>query len=202
MKKAFTMLELVIVIVVIGILAATVAPAFQRDTNGEAAQQFLNHLRYAQHLAMVEDQYDPNTANWFLARWQMRLHSNGQYTIGSDANLDGDLVWSELATNPLDNNKRLDGGVIANDGNKTQELDLNGEYDVSISFGGGCAGANPLIITFDHLGRPLLGDISGDAVSYPANRLLANACNITFSGGSEGNVVVTITPETGYAFIQ
>ncbi len=202
MKKAFTMLELIIVIVIIGILAATVAPAFQRDTSAEAAQQFLNHVRYTQHLAMVDDKFDPNNGNWFLSRWQIRLNSNGQYTIGSDANFDGDLVESELAINPLDSSKRLDGGLIASADALSPELNLHSEYNAIISFSNGCGGADPLIITFDHLGRPLVGDISGDTVSYPANRLLRNQCNITFSGGSEGSAVVSITPETGYVVMQ
>ena len=202
MKKAFTMLELVIVIVIIGILAATVAPAFQRDTSAEAAQQFVNHVRYTQHLAMVDDKFDPNNNNWFLSRWQIRLNTHGTYAIGSDANLDGTLVESELATNPLDSSKRLDGGLIASVDARSPELDLDNEYDAGVAFAAGCAGVNPLIITFDHLGRPLLGDISSDVVSYPANRLLRMDCNITFSGGSEGDVVVTITPETGYVVMQ
>ncbi len=205
MKKAFTMLELVIVIVIIGILAATVTPAFQRDTDAEAAQQFMNHVRYTQHLAMVDDKFDPNRANWFLSRWQIRLNTNGKYVIGSDDNLDGDLVESELATNPLDASRRLDGGIITTDSSiVTSELDLNSAYNANIAFSAGCGGVgvNPLIIAFDHLGRPLLGDISGDATSYPVNRLLRNDCNITFSGGGEGHVVVTITPETGYTFMH
>ncbi len=202
MKKAFTMLELVIVIVIIGILAATVTPAFQRDTSAEAAQQFVNHVRYTQHLAMVDDKFDPNNANWFLSRWQIRLATDGTYAIGSDANTDGNLVESELATNPLDSSKRLDGGIIASADARSAELNLHNEYGANVTFTAGCAGANPLIITFDHLGRPLLGDISGDTMSYPANRLLRTDCNVTFSGGSESNAVVTITPETGYVVMQ
>ncbi len=202
MKKAFTMLELVIVIVIIGILAATVAPAFQRDTNAEAAQQFVNHVRYTQHLAMVDDTFDPNRANWFLSRWQIRLNTDGRYLIGSDANLDGTLVEAELATDPMDGTKRLDGGMIASADARSTALNLHSEYGTSVAFSAGCAGANPLIISFDHVGRPLLGDISGDVVAYPANRLLRNDCNITFSGGSEDDVVVTITPETGYVVMQ
>ncbi|RUM61628.1 MAG: type II/IV secretion system protein [Sulfurimonas sp.] len=203
MKKAFTMLELVIVIVIIGILAATVTPAFQRDTTAEAAQQLIDHVRYTQHLAMVDDKFDPNQANWFLSRWQIRLNANGTYAIGSDADLDGDLIERELATNPLDATKRLDGGMITgDDAVQTPELDLQSAYGVNMAFSGGCVGVNPLVITFDHLGRPLLGDINGDVTAYPANRLLRNNCNITLSGGNEGNVTITITPETGYTFMN
>ncbi len=205
MRHAFTMLELVIVIVVIGILAATVAPTFQRDTNAEAAQQFMSHVRYTQHLAMVEDKFDPTNPVWFIGRWQIRL-DDGKYAIGSDSNLDSILIENELATDPLDSNKRLDGGIIATGDEISGNMDLTSEYDVTIASTGasGCSYAinTPLIISFDHLGRPLVGDISGDTISYPSNRLLAADCNLTFSGGSEDPVVVTITPETGYTFMN
>ena len=56
-KKAFTMLELVFVIVVSGILAATFIPRFDRDNLQEAADQVISHIRYTQHLAMVDDKF-------------------------------------------------------------------------------------------------------------------------------------------------
>ncbi|MCF6310454.1 MAG: type II secretion system GspH family protein, partial [Sulfurimonas sp.] len=58
MKKAFTMLELVMVIVVIGILAAVMLPRVASDRLAEAATQVISHIRYTQHLAMVDDQFD------------------------------------------------------------------------------------------------------------------------------------------------
>ncbi len=203
MRYAFTMLELVIVIVIIGILAATVAPTFQRDTNAEAAQQFISHVRYTQHLAMVEDKFDPNNANWFRGRWRIYLE-DGVYSIFSDVDGDGKPNnYAEVATDPLDSNKRLAGGFITDDNDTIlQNMDLNSEYGATISLSAGCANEDPLIISFDHLGRPLVGDISSDGSSYPNGRLLATDCNLTFSGGSEGAVVVTITPETGYTFMN
>jgi prepilin-type N-terminal cleavage/methylation domain-containing protein len=200
MKQAFTMLELVIVIVVIGILAATVAPTFQRDTNAEAAQQFLSHVRYTQHLAMVEDKFDPTDATWFRDRWQIRLASNGAYAIFSDANDDGAPDDDEVATDPLNREKRLAGDLISAD-LISENLNLVDEYGVSIALSSACGGY-PLTIAFDHLGRPLLGDISADTSSYPNGRLLSQPCVLTFSGGSEDDVNVTITPETGYTFMN
>jgi len=54
-KPAFTMLELVFVIVVIGILAAVTIPRFERDNAGEAAYQIARHIRLAQHHALIYD---------------------------------------------------------------------------------------------------------------------------------------------------
>jgi prepilin-type N-terminal cleavage/methylation domain-containing protein len=200
MRYAFTMLELIIVIVVIGILAATVGPTFQRDANAEAAQQFVSHVRYTQHLAMMEDKFNPDPVlgtQWFRNRWRIIVRS-GVYSIFNDADDNGLPDENEVAIDPLDSSKRLDGGFITNADAVTPSLNLVTEYGVALAFSGGCNGANPLIISFDHLGRPLLGDVKADVVAYPAGRLLSAACVVTFSGGSEADVNVTITPETGY----
>ena len=60
MKKAFTMLELVFVIVIVGILSIVAASSFQRNTLREAADQVVSHIRYTQHLAMMDDKFVPN----------------------------------------------------------------------------------------------------------------------------------------------
>ena len=46
-KRAFTMIELIFVIVVVGILAAMIMPRLERNGAKEAATQLLTHIRYA-----------------------------------------------------------------------------------------------------------------------------------------------------------
>ncbi|MDQ7060006.1 MAG: type II secretion system protein [Sulfurimonas sp.] len=65
MKKAFTMIELIFVLVVVGILAAVILPRTKTNPLQEAAIQLLSHIRYTQHLALVDDVYDANDANWY-----------------------------------------------------------------------------------------------------------------------------------------
>ena len=90
MKKAFTMLELIFVIVIVGILSFIAASSFQRNTLREAADQLVSHIRYTQHLAMMDDKFDPNDNDWYLGRWQIVFANNSgsgdrwAYTIFSD----------------------------------------------------------------------------------------------------------------------
>ncbi|RUM66358.1 MAG: type II/IV secretion system protein, partial [Sulfurimonas sp.] len=121
MRIAFTMLELIIVIVIIGVLAAGVRPLFQRDLLAEAAHQVAFHLRYTQHLAMVDNKFNPNDAQWYKARWQIFFtkakgaDNHWAYTIFSDgAGHTGNPDLSEVATNPLDQNRLLTGGYSGN----------------------------------------------------------------------------------------
>ena len=95
------MIELIIVMVTIGILSAAILPRMEQDNLGNAAEQIIGHIRYTQHLAMVDDKYipDPNlnrysatttqtnssTENWFRGMWQFQFHPTKEgYSIYSD----------------------------------------------------------------------------------------------------------------------
>ena len=57
-KNAFTILELVFTIIVIGILASAVIPRMDRDNLFEMSEQVLSHIQYTQHLALTHNVYD------------------------------------------------------------------------------------------------------------------------------------------------
>lgn len=214
-KKAFTMLELVFVIVVIGILAAVIIPNTRTNPLQEAAIQLLSDIRYTQHLAMVNDTYDPNDANWYKRRWQI-VFSSGIYTGGTEAytifsdragNATGDAQESEIAINPQNSTQIMTGGYgnaaaidFTSAGFKgMKKLNIGYSYGVT-SVTLSCGGAR---ISFDHLGRPLKGDLSSMTGPYSAGtqRLLTQNCLITLTDGSDSSYI-TIAPETGYACIS
>lgn len=123
------MLELIIVIVVAGILAAVMIPRLERDNLREAAEQVVRHIQYTQHLAMVDDVYNDANPNWYQNRWSINLCSTA-YTL-----------------------ERANGSEVAID--TLTQRDINGtdndlsDMGVSISpTAGNCR------IVFDDLGRP------------------------------------------------
>ncbi|MDD7600119.1 MAG: type II secretion system protein, partial [Campylobacter sp.] len=61
MKKAFTLIELVFVIVVLGILTFALWPTKQPTQAFEAARQIVAHIRYTQHLALNDDKFATHT---------------------------------------------------------------------------------------------------------------------------------------------
>ena len=178
MKKAFTMIELVFVIVVIGILAAVIIPNTRTNRLYEAATQLVSHIRYTQHLGMVDDKFDSGNANWHRNRWQIRFTGN-QYSIATNGN-------TVFAKNPMN--------VDANLSN----TDLMAKYSTAVTFTDSCAGTN-IILSFDHLGRPIVGDLSANTTAY-TSQLINTACTITLSSNDE-NVSIKVEPETGYAHI-
>ncbi|WP_373005329.1 Tfp pilus assembly protein FimT/FimU [Sulfurimonas sp.] len=212
MKKAFTMLELVFVLVVIGILAAVMIPQMQSTKLREAAIQLVSHIRYTQHLAMVDDKFDSNDTNWYKSRWQIIFGKNNRtggelaYSIYSDSpNYGGSASQGEIAIDPADMSKILSGGSSAFDMTNEKaniKLNLGISYDIDTETSdlmkGGCAGQ--VRLTFDHLGRPIQGTINGFTKSYEVNKLIQTRCDIVLTS-PEGNVTIAIEPETGYAHI-
>lgn len=217
MKKAFTLLELVFVIVVIGILAALILPRTKTNPVQEAAIQVLSDIRYTQHLAMIDDKYNASDTNWYMARWQIVFGNNNQYanhkpayTIFADSGAySGDPKESEIAINPQNSNQIMTGGynsTAALDYNNTgfkgmKPLNLGEKYGITnVSFSGGCNIG--LRISFDYLGRPFTGDEHTMTGPYSAltQRLISSDCNITLTDGNE-NAIIQISPETGYAKI-
>ena len=54
-KAAFSMLELILVIVILGFIAALGLPRLENDPLREAADQLVRHIRYTQQLAMNDN---------------------------------------------------------------------------------------------------------------------------------------------------
>lgn len=226
MKKAFTMIELLFVIVIVGIITAIALPRFDRDNLNEAADQVVNHIRYTQHLAMQDDKFNPNDQFWYKGRWQIHFSqttgSNNQwaYTIFSDytGTHTGNPDPIEVARNPADLSKRLTGGysgtniIKYDDEEATQKLNLGAHYEISdIDFTGGCnVATNRQRISFDYQGRPLFDNprnLTNPYISASGNKLIRQRCIIslclstcTTATGDE-KIQIAIEPETGYTHI-
>ena len=218
MKKAFTMLELVFVIVVMGILAAAIIPSTKTNPVQEAAIQVLSHIRYTQHLAMVDDKFDTSDTEWYKSRWQLIFYNGDNsndvpaYTIFSDnPTYSGDPSKNEIALDPQNKSRLMTGGYSgsstldyrddANFGG-IKSMNIGMKYGITgYQLSGGCSGAR---ISFDYLGRPINGDLSSMSSAYNSGstqRLMTTDCIITLSSASE-SLTITVEPETGYARIN
>ncbi len=199
------MLELVMVIVVLGILAALTIPRLERDLTQEAADTVLSNIRYTQHLALLDNKQKFDDNQWQKTFWQIRFescaNSSGIFlSIGSDTDKEGDLDKDETAIDPangkpmfwLNTSECSNGG----DGTVSENIFLSKKYGVThITPEGGCTNQ---YIGFDHLGRPYNSAFPGS--SRPNNAgLISSQCIFTFDLENGESFSIGIAPETGYA---
>ncbi|WP_024955159.1 pilus assembly FimT family protein [Sulfurospirillum arcachonense] len=189
LKMAFTMLELVFVIVIVGILSVMIAPSFNNNNARKAADQIISHIRYTQHLAMMDNKFDPAVGTWFQQRWYIEFvpdpinAGNDIYSIRSNGN---------YANNIIDPTKRLTGDSTVN--LRTPELDLTAEYGTNLR-----VTTCGRTLSFDNMGRPYLINPNAAATAYV--NILQVPCTLTFNDGVN-DATIEIQPETGYVRIQ
>jgi hypothetical protein len=201
------MLELVMVIVVLGILAATAIPRMERDLRQEAGDNILAAIRYTQHLALMDDKTNPEDPKWQMTLWQIRFShytKDGQlrwyYEIASNKDHGANLDQSEAAMDPSSGKFFFNRAPHTEIGPQDSEsIFIGRKYGIdSIRFRGGCSGAQH--IAFDHLGRPYTGIFSA---GNDFSKLMVNDCSMTFGfEGGETPLVITVARETGFAQIM
>ncbi len=199
MKKAFSMIELIIVIVVVAILAITFLPKFNDNSKLiEAGNQLTSHIRYTQHLAMSDNRFDPSTPKWHQKEWQIYFHKrNGDivYTIFSDRNLGGQPNNSEIADDPISGRKMTGDEQYSN--NFISSMNLTKKFGIVSYSICGLSNSNHKRVYFDHLGRPYIPTGLRDD-NNPFREILHNDCVITFKDSDNRELNITIRPETGY----
>ena len=206
------MLELVMVIVVLGILAAVAIPRMERDLRQEAADNLLSAIRFTQHLAVMDNKTNPKKSKWQQRYWHIYFGTcDGTkrfYAIGSDENMNdannGRVDFDESAIDPA-NGKHVwaHDGATCNGSHALADISPNvfitKKYGIdTVTPSGGCTNS---YIGFDHLGRPHVG--FGDAdLNSGYNTPMATDCTYTFTFEDGSTPLkITIAAETGFAQI-
>jgi len=200
MKRAFTLLELTVVIAVIAILSVILIPRFTDSRLREAADQILSHMRYTQHLAMIDDRYDPSDSNWPLERWHIGFwqctNNDWYYIVGHDLDHGGGVGASEAALNPSDKKLMFTSNLCTLAANESGEILITKKYGINnVVFTNSC-GNNNKYIAFDELGRPYKSTLGTNRLD-----IIYDRCDITFFS-PDGNFTISIEPETGYIHLS
>lgn len=214
-KRAFTFIELVIIIVVIGILSATIIPRISSSPLEEVTAQIASDLAYAQHLALISDDYDVEDENWFKKRWMLEFSETTydgekslRYSVYRDLDLSGNLnSINEVAKMPGEGNDRYMTAHFASSATAADRKKLNRNMDIEKRFGikevkfegRECSKDRNKAIAFDNTGIPLrkVSTSGGGGAKNPGDRYLTGDCNITLTHKNGGKGVITVTAEAG-----
>ena len=208
-KSAFTMIELIFVIVVIGAVTGAAVSRADRDFRQDASTQILQDIRYTQHLALMDNKTDPFNTNWQSSLWTIQFNSRDggtvwMYYIGS--NITGtDFSQNETAVDPLNGNNFFDDNDGVQDPGESSRIFLTQNFGiVGISFNStatGASGSNSAQhVGFDYMGRPHRGIVNGGGNSY-AN-IMHSDLNITFTMIDGGTFNIIVEDQTGAAYID
>ena len=191
-RDAFTLMELIIVISVAGIIVVSAIPRLEKDNLGAAVEQVARHIRYTQHLAMVDDIYDSTEPLWYKAMWRISFRSKNCYVVSSNTDFDMNYDRDESAVDPLTQTLLYSNNDCIQDSSDNSDMFLYEQYRIdNIAFSTACGGNR--FIAFDILGRP-------HKTLTESNDLLVSECRITLHSGSRSGVI-SILPETGYVRI-
>ncbi|MDA3055859.1 MULTISPECIES: pilus assembly FimT family protein [unclassified Campylobacter] len=189
--RAFTMIELVFIIVVVGILAAVAIPKVERNGLIEAADQLSSHIRYTQQLAMNDNKFNANDDNWHRKGWRIEFDGT-RYFIYSDIDASGTPQANEYAVDPMNPAKFLTSAGTGTDAtNQNKKLNLANTYSITnIALESGCDGENHIM--FDFKGRPMADNENLYDGLYTAT------CTITLTNEAGQTATIYVQPETGY----
>ncbi|EAK0827240.1 prepilin-type N-terminal cleavage/methylation domain-containing protein [Campylobacter fetus] len=214
MKKAFTLIELVIVLVIVGIMAFFTVPKLNRNDLRLAADQIVSHIRYTQHLAIIDDKFNQSDPDWYKGRWQIFFTKTNQTENKQTYNIFNDKIGgssgfpnkAELAKNPLNPSKYMSSGYAGainfNSIEASKELNLEDTYSIKdVKLQDGCSkqGA-PTRITFDELGRPYKGNVTSNA--RHSQDLITTICTIKLIHTNNDCIFIKVTPITGFAYVE
>ena len=205
-RLAFTMIELVMAVVVLGILAAMAIPRLDNDIRIGARDTIHSALQYTRQLALSDNKTNPRDNEWQQELWAIRFSEDGDdgftYSIFSNRDHGTNVDREECAVDPS-NGKYM----FAKAGNNTineeesPNVFLGNNFGVNrVDFEDGCDGGRT--IAFDHLGRPFIGGIFAREDLY--SEVMIDDCTITigFEDTSINDIVFTISKETGFVQIE
>jgi len=185
-KNAFSMIELIMVIVVMGILASLAIPRMDRDLRQEAIDSITSDIMLAQRMALSDHRHSASDPEWQKTYWQWQYKNKAacsegvMYSVFSDTNKNNvdddesaiDSYNQKYLSMP---NSYCTGGTISTD--HSERVLLTKKFGISSITPSASCNAAPQI-AFDELGRPHVG-ING-STTPDFRSLMTTDCTLTF----------------------
>jgi hypothetical protein len=202
MKKSFSLLELIFIIVIISIISAIIMPKVQHSKLDLAGQRVILYLKYTRYLAFVDNKLKVDDDMWYKERWTMKF-KNCEANIGglyfivySDKNHKGHPNKNECAKDPITLKWLYSFHNCISGDDKSKYVLLTKEYGVSkieIS----CNSTN----TIGSISFGANGEVYSRLGINPLEKdkyKLTQTCFITLFDKEENFIKIAIEPYTGF----
>jgi len=221
-KKAFTMIELIIVLVLIGIIASYTLPRIKRDSRAEAINHILTMIRYTQNLALHDSKHNRFDPRWQRSYWRFQINkcsdnSGLYYIIGTDTNYNGSIDQDESAIDP--SNGKYTFWVGTQDCSKNSKSPLykrvspnifiTQKYGIKKVVFDDCkiykynkTASGAMHIGFDSLGRPHKSFTNSKRPNHWGYAIDNCVINFYFLDSSMEPFRIIIPNESGYAYLD
>jgi len=227
MKKSFSLIELLIVILISGILYSSVVSSLSDSSLNQVADKLITHINYTRHLAIKNNkmQYYPidysivegnRSKYWFKQWWQLRIGKNNDgdyfYEIFSDSPYSKSNIFnkvggpvSEFAIDPY--NHLYMAGNYASNPNK--ELNLSYYHIKVLKYNDEVLNSGSIRIIFDNDGNFYTsegdkGD-NGDINPYDKDKRMMSLkrAKITLcqDENCKKNINICLTPKIGKIYL-
>ncbi|ARE81340.1 pilus assembly FimT family protein [Campylobacter helveticus] len=223
MKKAFSLLEIVLVLSILGVILTFANFDLRQDKLSEGARSILNDILYTRNLALMQSSFRTNELNhakreWYKSRWQLYFINSAAtnyeqtYTIFLDKNGDGNAnlgktnvnLDREIAVDILNPVKLMNSGqsgVIHKDDEKASaRFNIEKRFGIEkVEFKGACSGTTRII--FDEFGRLYSPLKSAKSVFDKNLAKNSSTCILRFSSKYKKQICLVIDTLSGYAYI-
>jgi len=211
-RMAFSMIELVMVIVVIGILASVSIPNLNKNIRQEAIDSIISDIVYTKRLALLDNKHNINDVKWQMTYWKWRYTLCSKtnkvfYSVSSDMNEKGNVNRKESAIDAYNGKYLYQSNYFCKEGATPSEDDsprviISERFGIKNITNGGSCEKEVQSIAFDSFGRPHRGVESYSSPNYEF--LIKKNCSFTFTFFNKDIKPFTIIIEaiTGRVFLE
>jgi len=204
MKKSFTLLELILVIVVLSVCYYSFFVKIENDKIKDAASRIKLYLKQVRYQALIDSKRDQTNSLWHKKRWTLKFFRCNKsvdgiyYVIYHDENMKGHPNMDESMNDPLTNKKIYSSNKCETTSQTSKYVLLTKEFgieDVVIS----CNSTSSLgQISFGDDGKiySKLSNYEDKEDEYE----ITGTCEIELKSNESQNIVLKIEGGSGYVY--